>query len=320
MPTISEQFSGSVFFKSENPINSPLFQAFLKEGTDRCSFISARLAEFGVPHTVVPIAKKKHIIIKYAPHNYNTDFTIKTLVAHYDRQKNTQGANDNSAACFQLMMFAKFLLTAKREHNIKIIFTDGEEAGADGITEQGAYLLGSGLKKLKMDKDDIFVFDMCGRGDVLVLSQSGIFGRPKERVSALTVLHAKACGYAEKACGNRWLSFLTPYSDNAGFIAAGLSAQTVTVLPREEAEVLLRYLPQNIPPSFFNIAEEKNKTALHALIELIIKNKKPEKTSPFKAVIPSTWQLMHTPFDTAETLTPFSFFLMEKFFKCLAGI
>ncbi|QOW60558.1 M28 family peptidase [Treponema pedis] len=310
----------AAFVRYIGRINSGAFIEFLKLGMDRCGFISAWLTENEIPHKVVPIAKKKHIIIKYSPQNYSSAFKVKTLVAHYDREKNTEGANDNSAACFQLMLFAKTLLKINSVHNIIIIFTDGEEAGAKGITKQGSYLLGTGLKKLGMENSDIFVFDMCGRGDTLILSQSGICGRPKERVLALDILHSEACAYAEKACPNNWLSLLTPYSDNAGFIASGLSAQVITVLPYDEAKLLLQYLPKNISSHFFKFTEEKNKTAIHSLIELIIKNKKPQKNSPFKNIIPQTWQLMHTIYDTAETLTPSAFFLIENYLHCLAGI
>ena len=56
-------------------------------------------------------------------------------------------------------------------HNVRIIFTDGEEAaGTKGVAGQGAYALGSGFRKLKMTDDDVYVLDATGRGDVLVLS------------------------------------------------------------------------------------------------------------------------------------------------------
>lgn len=301
-------------------IQSDFFKNFLKEEIDRCTFISEWLTENKVPNTVVSIGNKKHIIVKYKPQNYNPLFKIKTIAAHYDREKNTQGANDNSAACIQLMIFAKYLLQFNCAHNIKIIFTDGEEAGSTGIIHQGSYLLGTGLKKLKMDKDDIFVFDMCGRGDVLILSQSGICGRPKKNILSLDILHSECCAYAQAACPNQWVSMLTPYSDNAGFIAAGLSAQVITVLPRSEAETLLHYLPKHISCEFFNAANEQNKTAIHALMDLIIKNKKPEVNSPLAKIIPETWQFMHTSNDSIETLTPQAFILIEKYLQFLVHV
>ncbi|UTD13195.1 M28 family peptidase [Treponema denticola] len=291
--------------------NSDLFKAFLKKDLNRCDFISQWLSAHSVPHSIVSLAQKKHIIIKYPAQFYDKNFKMKTLTAHYDRAPDTQGANDNSASCFILMNFAKKLCSYTRPHNIKIIFTDGEEAGAAGLKEQGAYTLGTGLKKLKMDGDDIFVFDMCGRGDTLILSRSGIFGRDKAKTKRLDELHKRAGLLAQRACPNQWLSMLTAYSDNAGFIAAGLFAQVITVLPRKEAETLLHCLPKEKLTG-------QNKTAMGELTDMVIKNKKPPQGSPFEKIIPFTWQLMHTADDKIETLNSEAFTLTEKYLTALA--
>ena len=292
-------------------LNSDLFKAFLKKDLNRCDFISQWLSAHNVPHSIVSLAQKKHIIIKYPAQFYDKNFKMKTLTAHYDRTPDTQGANDNSASCFILMNFAKKLCSYTRPHNIKIIFTDGEEAGAAGLKEQGAYTLGTGLKKLKMDGDDIFVFDMCGRGDTLILSRSGIFGRDKAKTKRLDELHKRAGLLAQRACPNQWLSMLTAYSDNAGFIAAGLFAQVITVLPRKEAETLLHCLPKEKLTG-------QNKTAMGELTDMVIKNKKPPQGSPFEKIIPFTWQLMHTADDKIETLNSEAFTLTEKYLTALA--
>ena len=292
-------------------LNSDLFKAFLKKNLNRCDFISQWLSAHNVPHSIVNLAQKKHIIIKYPAQFYDKNFKMKTLTAHYDRAPDTQGANDNSASCFILMNFAKKLCSYTRPHNIKIIFTDGEEAGAAGLKEQGAYSLGTGLKKLKMDGDDIFVFDMCGRGDTLILSRSGIFGRDKAKTKRLDELHKRAGLIAQRACPNKWLSMLTAYSDNAGFIAAGLFAQVITVLPRKEAETLLHCLPKEKLTG-------QNKTAMGELTDMVIKNQKPPQGSPFEKIIPFTWQLMHTADDKIETLNSEAFTLTEKYLTALA--
>ena len=292
-------------------LNSDLFKAFLKKDLNRCDFISQWLSAHNVPHSIVNLAQKKHIIIKYPAQFYDKNFKMKTLTAHYDRAPDTQGANDNSASCFILMNFAKKLCSYTRPHNIKIIFTDGEEAGAAGLKEQGAYSLGTGLKKLKMDWDDIFVFDMCGRGDTLILSRSGIFGRDKAKTKRLDELHKRAGLLAQRACPNQWLSMLTAYSDNAGFIAAGLFAQVITLLPREEAETLLHCLPKEKLTG-------QNKTAMGELTDMVIKNQKPPQGSPFEKIIPFTWQLMHTADDKIETLNSEAFILTEKYLTALA--
>lgn len=257
---------------------------------------------------------------------------MKTLIAHYDRAAGTQGANDNSAACIQLLLFAQMLLQKQDAHNIRIIFTDGEEAGIEGIKSQGAYRLGQGLRALSMQQDDIFVFDMCGCGDTLILSESGIYGRDTRKTAGLTALHRRCRIYADAACRGRWLSLPTAYSDNAGLISAGLTAQVITVLPRAEAELLMRYMPHSAgtPPSgnvhsagcHRSVAAEisANESAAQALQRCIITNAHVPPDSPLAAVIPQTWQRMHTPQDSLETLTPQAFILVDKMLRYLAGV
>lgn len=284
-------------------IDSPFFSAFLEPAADRRAFITERLAAQGIPYRTVTLQDKTHIVITYRQSAYNPRFKMKTLIAHYDRAAGTQGANDNSAACVQLLLFAKTLLHKRDAHNIRIIFTDGEEAGADGIKNQGAYRLGQGLRALSMQQDDLFVFDMCGSGDTLILSESGIYGRDTRKTAALTALHRRCRIYADAACRGRWLSLPTAYSDNAGLISAGLTAQVITVLPRTEAELLMRYMPRS-----------------EALQRCIITNAHVPPDSPFAAIIPQTWQRMHTPQDRLETLTPQAFILVDKMLRYLAGV
>ena len=284
-------------------IASPLFSAFLEPAADRRAFITERLAAQGIPYRTVTLQDKTHIVITYRQSAYNPRFKMKTLIAHYDRAAGTQGANDNSAACIQLLLFAQTLLHKRDAHNIRIIFTDGEEAGADGIKNQGAYRLGQGLRALSMQQDDIFVFDMCGSGDTLILSESGIYGRDTRKTAALSALHRRCRIYADAACRGRWLSLPTAYSDNAGLISAGLTAQVITVLPRAEAELLMRYMPRS-----------------EALQRCIITNAHVPPDSPLAAVIPQTWQRMHTPQDSLETLTPQAFILVDKMLRYLAGV
>ena len=313
-------------------IASPLFNAFLEPAADRRAFITERLAAQEIPYRTVTLQDKTHIVITYRQSAYNSRFKMKTLIAHYDRAAGTQGANDNSAACIQLLLFAQTLLHKRDAHNIRIIFTDGEEAGADGIKNQGAYRLGQGLRALSMQQDDIFVFDMCGSGDTLILSESGIYGRDTRKTAALTALHRRCRIYADAVCRGRWLSLPTAYSDNAGLISAGLTAQVITVLPRAEAELLMRYMPHSAgTPLSGNVHSagchrsagmeiSVNESAAQALQRCIITNAHVPPDSPLAAVIPQTWQRMHTPQDRLETLTPQAFILVDKMLRYLAGV
>jgi len=299
---------------------SSTFQSFLTPGLDRCAFISAWLRAREITHSIVELAGKRHIVARFPGDAYDPRFRMKTLVAHHDRAEGTPGANDNSAACFQLMLFAERLLSGRRDgtypvaHNVRIFFTDGEEAaGARGIAGQGAFALGEGFRKLKMTDDDLFVFDACGRGDTLVLSTAGIArgdsGSPRspggkagrgKLALRLDELHERAAEIAAEAASGGWLRLPTPYSDNAGFLAAGIAAQVITVLPRAEAT---RLLALGSDP---------------ALLAAIVANKRPPDGSPLDGKIPETWALMHTPNDAAGTLTASAFALMARFLDALA--
>ena len=61
-------------------------------------------------------------------------------------------------------------LSLIQPHNIRLIFTDGEELGEQGgVQQQGAFALAQLFKKLGITNDDIYVFDCMGRGDVPIL-------------------------------------------------------------------------------------------------------------------------------------------------------
>ena len=298
--SVEERFLSSAFH------NSKIFKSFLKEDTNRRDFIISFLKENGVPFMPVSLSTGKHIVIHYSKKNYNKCYKNKLFIAHYDRKEGTEGANDNSAACFILMNFATYLLSCNYEHNVKIIFTDSEETASAGLELQGSYKLALGLRQLNMADSDVYIFDMCGRGDALIFSLAGIYGRPKEKTVALVDLHNKAISHAKESA-TKHISLITPYSDNAGFIAAGLNAQLVTVLPSDEASTLKKA-----------IDELKEKPNYSELIDVILKNARIEKDSPLEKIIPLTWQKMHTPFDTLDTLTDSSFALVHNYMKVLA--
>lgn len=295
--------------QAQSIIDSALFADLTADTANRCVCITAWLDSHKVPYRIVQIKDKKHIVITYGSAAYNRHFKMKTLIAHYDRAENTPGANDNTAACVQLLFFSLQLLQSTKEHNIRIILTDGEEAGVNGISQQGSYNLGRALRALHMQDDDIFVFDVCGAGDTLILSESGIWGRNTNESLNLAAFHKRCCAYAAAVCNGRWYSLLTAYSDNAGFISAGLQAQVITVLPKHEAKTLLRAL-----------REEKDNAVLQNLQNCIIKNERVTEGSPFAAIIPKTWQRMHTPADSIATLTPEAFVLMDQWLHFIARI
>ncbi len=295
-----------------------LFKAFCAAETNRRRFLEALLKARGIPFSMVRLASREHIIVRFEGDAYNPFFRMKTLVAHYDRSENnyglpsSPGANDNSAACFQLVSLAERILE-KKDHNVLIVFSEGEEAGKNGVRFQGAYALALGLKKLKklhFVESDIFVFDACGRGDTLILSSSSIDTTQESHhakkdasfVQKREELYKRARALAQKSCQNSFLTLPTPYSDNAGFFAAGIPAQLITVLPHEEAAKLM---------------EETAVLGHEKLLRVLASYKRAEK-SESAAAIPQTWKDMHTKRDAPSTLTPEAFALMERFLDALA--
>lgn len=262
---------------------SLLFNAFIAPHCNRLSFIEAWLKAAGIPSRKITLAGKTHLIIKFNSSFYDPRFRAKTLIAHYDRVPQSPGANDNSAACFLLMDLAYKLQSRELHapiHNCTIIFTDGEEAaGTNGVKAQGAYALGEGFRRLGIRDSDIYVFDACGRGDILIISTSGMYQKTKKKLQdSLERLHDRTAILAAKTSPESWARLLTPFSDNAGLLASGIASQVITVLPQIEASLLI-------------------KDADHK---------------------PETWKIMHTEKDTVESLTPEAFKLVSRFLEQLA--
>lgn len=211
------------------------FRDFVALDCDRLSFIQDYLKKRGVDAPVMPVDGKYHIYVKFPLSQYNPMFKIKTVIAHYDRVLNTPGANDNSAAVFMLMNWASFLIKQPGFHNIRLIFTDGEELGSEGVKQQGAFALAALFKKLGITNDDIFVFDCMGRGDVPVICETKLSPAvPASFAMKVRDLEAKAEKIIKKASGGKCIKMYTSYSDNAGFLVHGIPACAVTMLPSEE--------------------------------------------------------------------------------------
>lgn len=216
------------------------FLDFIKPDCNRLNFIQNFLKQNDVETAVIPLGGKKHIYVKFPQNQYNPLFNIKTVVAHYDRFENSPGANDNSAAVYMLMLWAVKLSRQFDFHNVRLIFTDGEEACPDGVTSQGAFAIASLFKKLDI-KDDIFVFDCMGCGDVPVLCENNIPQKAGNAfIKKLTALENKAQRIIRTAGNGKWFCLPCNYSDNASFIAQGIPAVAITVLPSSEVSDVLK--------------------------------------------------------------------------------
>ena len=216
------------------------FLDFIKPDCNRLNFIQNFMKQNDVETAVIPLEGKKHIYVKFPQNQYNPLFNIKTVVAHYDRFENSPGANDNSAAVYMLMLWAVKLSRQYDFHNVRLIFTDGEEACPDGITSQGAFAIASLFKKLDI-KDDIFVFDCMGCGDVPVLCENKIPQKAGNAfIKKLTALENKAQRIIRTAGNGKWFCLPCNYSDNASFIAQGIPAVAITILPSSEVSDVLK--------------------------------------------------------------------------------
>ncbi|MDR2783123.1 MAG: M28 family peptidase [Treponema sp.] len=212
------------------------------------------------------------------------------LAAHYDRAADSPGANDNSAAVFELI---KAALALKKENigNWLIFFTDKEELKfGDSLLDQGSYALAKALRDAGLDKAQVFIFDCCGVGDTLVISTAvDHLLRNDEgfRISRsrhlIAQMRERALAAARNIRMEKVLLVPTPFSDDAGFFRAGLAAQTITVLPSHEAAGLASFL-------------RVNPDVASALV-----SKQELSASGF---LPPTWALLNTAEDTIDTLTP----------------
>jgi len=290
------------------------FQKYIAPDCDRLSFLQNFLSGQGVETSVIPLNGKKHLYVNFPSRSYNPIFKIKTIISHYDRVEGSPGANDNSAANFALARFAVELSKTQKIHNVRIFFTDGEELGEEGVSSQGAFALAELFRKLGINKDDVYVFDACGRGDVAVLARAGLDAKVSSQFKKrFSDLYERTQNLLREAVPNKWMTLPVPYSDNAGFLACGIPAVAITFLPKEEVGLYYK-----------NLMADKNleKAVMNCRIDSDPKSKTDLSIQRFKyqEKMPMTWRLFHSEMDNILTLTPDSFFLMDKILKKLANL
>lgn len=217
------------------------FRQFIALDCDRKAFIQNYLNRVGLDAPVISLEGKNHIYVKFPQSQYNSSFLIKTVIAHYDRVPDSPGANDNSAAVFCMLEWAADLIKRKDFHNIRLIFTDGEELGEAGVASQGSYPLASLFRRLGILNDDVYVFDCMGRGSIPVLAETVLpKGLSKTFVNKFNNLESRAQQLIKKAANGKWFTLPCNYSDNASFIANGIPAVAITLLPSDEISIALR--------------------------------------------------------------------------------
>lgn len=271
------------------------FKQFISPDCDRKEFLEYWLRTMNVAFNEIQIEGKTHIYVHFPSSQYNPQFRIKTVLVHYDRHEGTPGANDNSAAVYQVVKWIARLCQRTRIHNIRIFFTDGEECGSSAQVEnQGAFSIAQLYRRLGITNDDVYVFDCCGRGDTLILSTAGKWSRCSESFrKRFDDLYERASEIARRAAPSRWMQLPVPYSDNAGFLATGIPAVAITVLPADEAT------------AYFKTIQKDSSIAKEAMIK-------------HRNQFPLTWQYMHTTKDNEASLTPEAFAIMERYLDILA--
>jgi len=275
------------------------FSEYLELKGNRADFIQSWLLKQRVSSDKIVIGDKSHVLVQFASAAYNPQYRIKTVIAHHDRAGEGPGANDNSAACFQLMQWAVSLSKYIGFHNVRIIFTDGEESGEkSGVADQGAYSIASAFRRIGLSNDDVYVFDACGRGNIPVLAKTAFPSVSPKLNRQFYNLFSRTQDILRKTCPGRWMSLPVPYSDNASFLAQGIPAVAVTMLPAQEASVYAQTLFAN------------------SELERLVMNS--PGNAGLEDYLPYTWRLFHTQNDCKESLTSESFAIMEKILRTLA--
>jgi len=296
--------------------------AFLEPRADRLGIIISRLEGVGLEPKLLSMAGSRNVLIRYPAKAYSGR-RVKCLSAHYDRQPGTPGANDNSAACFQLLDLAIALRDYPGAHDCMIAFTDNEElSGRRRSSSQGSFAIAEGFRRAGLPEPWVFTFDCTGRGSVPILSSSPLTPPAPSRTGGrqpdyagegrgtgaferrLLPLQRFAATILEERFPAGWLHLPTPYSDNLGYLTGGLAAVAITLLPREEASAYARAL------------------AASPVLEHILLRKEfrtPEGERLLAEAMPPTWRMIHGTADSLESLDEGAFRAMDMVLDAIAS-
>lgn len=289
------------------------FLEYIKPETNRADFIQDFLQKHGIKSHRTVIDGKSHILVQFPPQFYNPQFKIKTVIAHYDRVEGSPGANDNSSSDWALMNWAVSLSQMRTFHNVRIFFSDGEELGANiGVSEQGSFGIASVFRRLGIVNDDVYVFDCVGRGDTPILAKTVLPQKLSSKfVNSFNDLYERAQDILRRSSPGKWMSLPVPYSDNASFLACGIPAVAITMLPGDEALKYSRELAMD---------ETLVDNVMNREISIMERKLNPKSSERYKARLPQTWRYFHSAADNVGTLTPDSFRIVENILHTLADI
>jgi len=290
------------------------FFDFIAPDADRYKVLIETAESMELNVTVVEIENKRHIFV-YPP-EYRQNISAGNILpfrgqrpiilcAHYDRVEGSQGANDNSAAVFQLLKAALRLGKDGSDYWI-IIFTDKEELRAgESVREQGSFSLAEKLRDWGLGDARVYIFDACGAGNTLIISKTVDYlfnivlknNESKDLHRARQLINDLRNHALDTAQFQRLYNALllpTPFSDDAGFLRAGIPAQTITMLPAEEAGPYASFLRRR--PDFG---------------ELVINGG--AQAGPDRLQIPETWRSLNSKADSYLRLTPKYFEIVIRY-------
>ncbi|MBN1242710.1 MAG: M28 family peptidase [Spirochaetales bacterium] len=288
-------------------------ESFLDLRADRMAALEKMLDGTGARTRRVRLADCDHLVTRF---NGSVDPAVRKriLVAHWDRAPDTPGALDNSAACLQLVALVRRVAARGGDPGLLVLFTGAEERAAGGAKDQGAFALGRALASLAGPRPAVFAFDVTGRGDVPIVSQSPgeLLGRgglgAGRQAREFSLLRDAAWGVAREASGGAARKLTAPWSDDLGFTLGGLPAVALTLLPRDEADRL----------------ETGIEAAREAGRDVGLSAYPGDSHVSGAAVLgdawPATWRLLHGAGDDASALEPSAFALMARIMDGLAAL
>jgi hypothetical protein len=291
------------------------FFEFIAPDADRYNMLTSMIDTMGLNSAVFPIAGNRHFFIFprgriIKPGESGLPFRRQSpvvLASHYDRVPGSSGANDNSAAVMQLLRAALRLTEQGTDYWI-IIFTDKEElASGESFKDQGSYSLAEYLRLAGLADARIFIFDACGAGDTMIVSSTTDHLLKGERSRGILKARQLVTGLRNLALDtvrylnlDKVLRLPTPFSDDAGFLKAGLPAQTITMLPAGEAASWASVL-------------RKRPELIDFLLSGALQN------TPDRLLIPETWRNLNGPADSHLQLTPEHYDRVIRFASALCA-
>ena len=286
------------------------FFDFIAPEADRFAVLVEHIKSLGLNSVVIPVEGNRHFFI--FPQGINLKFSAgdkfpfsgqspTILTAHYDRMPGSPGANDNSAAIFQMLRVA-VKLGGFGVGGWIIIFTDKEELqDGEGISDQGSFSLSKKIKQWGLNNANIFNFDVCGTGETFVISTTADYLLKNQTREGLQRARLKINGLREQALARarrlnlkNVLLLPMPFSDDAGFLQGGIPVQTITMLPATEATSFASLL--RVRPNF---------------ADLVIAG--PISNPADRRLVPETWRCINKPTDVPARLTPENYETLVKF-------